>query len=85
MAENQKLSTLEFEDLPDEDILKIFSFLDIKDILKCSQVSKRLWAISKDESLWLKLNLFQRSVPAEFIQKDLYSMIEIKKINLQID
>ena len=63
------MSSMQFEDLPDEDILKIFSFLDIKDILKCGQVSKRLWLISKDESLWLKLNLFQRTVPSEFIQK----------------
>lgn len=63
------MSFTQFENLPDEDILKIFSFLDIKDILQCSQVSKRLWSISKDESLWLKLNLFQRTVPSEFIQK----------------
>jgi len=28
------------EDLPDEVILKIFSFLDLKDILRCGQMSK---------------------------------------------
>jgi len=57
------------EDLPDEVILKIFSFLDLKDILRCGQMSKRIRAISNDPTLWLKLNLCGRLVPYEFIEK----------------
>jgi len=57
------------EDLPDEVILKIFSFLDIKDILRCSQMSKRIRSISNDPSLWQKLNLSWGTVPYEFIEK----------------
>ena len=63
MAKRQKLSFVELDDLPDEIILKIFTFLDIKEILKCGQISQRIRAISNDESLWLQLNFFEGHVP----------------------
>ena len=69
MSKRQKLSFLHFEDLPDEILLKILSLLDIKGVLQCGKVSKRLRAISNDQSLWLKLNLFGREVPYGFIEK----------------
>ena len=62
------MAELQLDDLPDEVILNILSFLEIKELLKC-QVSKRLRAIVNDESLWLKLNLFERQVPYDFIEK----------------
>jgi hypothetical protein len=55
-------------DLPDEVILNILSFLNIKELIKC-QVSKRLREIVNDESLWLKVNLVRRQVPYDFIEK----------------
>ena len=69
MSKRQKLSYVQLEDLPDEVILKICSFMDIREILKCAQVSKRFQAISKDESLWLKLNFFEGYVPYPFLEK----------------
>ena len=69
MSKRQKLSYVQFEDLPDEVILKICSFMDIREILKCGQVSKRIQAISKDESLWLKLNFYEGYVPYPFLEK----------------
>ena len=69
MAKRQKLSFVELDDLPDEIILKMFTFLDIREILKCGQVSKRIRAISKDESLWLKLNFLEGYVPYAFLEK----------------
>ena len=69
MSKRQKLSFFHLEGLPDEILLKIFSLLDIKGILKCGQVSKRLRTISNDQSLWLKLNLSGREVPFDFIAK----------------
>ena len=69
MAKRQKLSPYELDDLPDEVILNILDFLDIKGLLLCGQVSKRLRAIANDESLWLKLNLYHRKVPYDFIEK----------------
>ena len=43
--------------------------MDIKELLLCGQVSKRLRAIANDESLWLKVNLYHRKVPYDFIEK----------------
>ena len=69
LSKRQKLSFFYFEDLPDEILLNIFSFLDIKGVLQCGQVSKRLRAISNDKSLWFRLNLFRSEVPYDFIEK----------------
>ena len=69
MAKRQKMSFLQLEDLSDEVILKIFSFLDMTEILICGQVSKRLRAITLDDSLWLKLNFLKRKVPFKFLEK----------------
>jgi hypothetical protein len=61
------MSKLQFEDCPNEVILTIFSFLDVKDLIQCAQVSKRVRAICHDDSLWKKINLYFKTVPAEFI------------------
>ena len=69
MSKCQKVLLFHLEGLPDEIILKIVSLLDINGVLQCGQVSTRLRAISNDKSLWLKLNLSQRDVPYDFIEK----------------
>jgi hypothetical protein len=69
MAKRQKLSSYQLDHLPDEVILNMLGFLDIKELLLCGQVSKRFRAIANDESLWLKLNLHKRKVPYDFIEK----------------
>ena len=43
--------------------------MDIKGVLQCGQVSKRLRAISNDQCLWSKLNLFGMEVPYGIIEK----------------
>ena len=53
-----------FNDLPDEVVLKILTYLDFKNLAKCAQVSKRMRNICKDESLWERIN-----VKANFGQK----------------
>ena len=69
MSKRQKLSFFPLGDLPDEILLKIFSYMNIKGVLQCGKVSMRLRAVSNDQSLWLKLNLFRRDVPYGFIEK----------------
>ena len=69
MAELQELSSYQLDDLPNEVILRLFGFLNIKELLLCGQVSIRLRAIANDESLWLKLNLSGTEIPYDFIEK----------------
>ena len=57
----------QLDKFPEEVILKIFGFLDIKDLL-IVQVCKRLRSISKDESLWRKVNLSRKFVPTGFLK-----------------
>ena len=68
MAKRRKLSTLLLEDLPDELVLKSLSYLEIPDLIRCGQVSKRIRAISQDESLWQKINLYMKRIQTGFLQ-----------------
>ena len=64
-------STLQLEDLPNELIHRAFRFLNIVELLKCAEVSKRFCAISNDDHyLWAKkLNLCYKKVSVEFLQR----------------
>ena len=55
------------DDLPDELILEILSFMNVKEIIKCGQVSKRIRSICSDETSWQKVNLYNKIVPVEFL------------------
>jgi len=68
MAKCQKLSSLQFEDLPNEMILKIFNYLDIKDVANCVTVSKRMRKICEDLKIFEKINLYNKKVPSGFVQ-----------------
>ena len=66
--------TLQLEDLSNELIVKVFSYLEIKELIRCGQLSKRIRIISHDQSLWQKMNLSSdpwekctNKVPAEFL------------------
>ena len=63
-----KISAINLEVLPDEVILKVFTYLDLRDLIYSVQVSKRLQVISKDESLWQKVDLSWKRVSYFFVQ-----------------
>ena len=67
------------QDLPDEIILKVINYLQIKDLIRCGHTSKRIRNISRDESLWQKLNNAKLS--------GIFSTLNLKfhKHNLPID
>ena len=67
--ETEVTITLHLERFPDEVLLKILSFLDLADVLKCAQTSKRIRSICQDESLWQNLNLTEKLVPTSFLEK----------------
>ena len=72
MARRQKISDLQLEDLrvylsfnqnffledlPDEMILKVLIYVNIADLMRCGQVSKRIRKVRNIESLWRNVNL----------------------------
>ena len=68
MSKRLKRSRLELESLPDEILLKIFSYIDFQELLQCGQVSKRIRTICSDKSFWENIFLSQKKVKAEFIK-----------------
>ena len=60
--------TLNFGDLPNELILKVFSYSEPKELISSGQVSKRLRTISRDESLWQEVNLSQKIVKTVLLE-----------------
>ncbi|KAM4808358.1 S-phase kinase-associated protein 2-like [Rhinophrynus dorsalis] len=50
-------SAVSWNELPDELLLSIFSYLHLTDLLKVSRVCKRWHRLSTDESLWQNLDL----------------------------
>ena len=59
----------QFQDLPNENILKVLSYLKVKDLLRCGQVSKRIRAVSLDKSLYQKMNLKEKKVRIRFLER----------------
>ena len=57
-----------FLDFPDELILKVLSYAETADILKCSRVSKRIRTISNDNSLFQTVNLSGKYVKTDLIK-----------------
>ena len=52
-----ELKKLKLEDLPDEMILKVLSYVNIGDLMRCGKVSKRFGKIRDTESLWRNVDL----------------------------
>ena len=46
------MTNIKIDNLPDELILKVLSYLEIIDIVRCSQTSRRIRIITHDKSLW---------------------------------
>ena len=65
---SSELATLSLENLPDELIIKVFSFLETRDLICLGQLSTRIRAISHDEQFWKKMNLYLKSLPAKFLR-----------------
>jgi hypothetical protein len=54
-------------DLPDELVLKVFSYTETADILKCGKVSKRIRTISNDNSLFQTVNFSGKYVKTDLL------------------
>ena len=59
---------MNFQNLPDELVLKIFNYSEINHLLTCGQVSKRIRRISRDDTLWVTANLEKKIVKTELLE-----------------
>lgn len=64
----QKMVTVQFQNLPDEIILKVMSNLTVEELIQWGQVSKRIRNISHDISLWQEVDLFEKKVSTDFVK-----------------
>ena len=71
-----------FEKLPDEIILKIFSFLSFKSLGNCNQVSSRMKRIAGDTSLWEKVQASGKVVPTGFVEQIVKSKVKSIEFHL---
>ena len=66
---SQKRHLANLDELPEEILLKIFTYLNVKDICRCAKVCKRFGKLSHDESIWRKINLcWNKKIPSKFVQ-----------------
>ena len=64
----KKMVTVQFQNLPDEIILKVMSNLSVEELIQWGQVSKRIRNISHDISLWQEVDLFEKKVSTDFVK-----------------
>ena len=60
--------TRNFGDLPNELILKVFSYSEPKELISFGQLSKRIRKISLEKSLWQNVNLSKKIVKTELLE-----------------
>ena len=57
------------ERLPNEILLKIVDYLQVRDLLRCGQTCRKIRTVVQDESLWKKVNFSRNSlVPSGLLQ-----------------
>ena len=73
------------QDFPDEIILKVIKYLDINELVKFGEVSKRMRGIGSDQTLWQKMNIskvepgtewgYNIDVPSSLVPCDFLKMV----------
>ena len=67
-----------FQILPKELILKIFTYVSVRDLGNCAQLSKNLRLIANDKELWNQFSITCGQIPDGFVQ---YVLSKGKVIN----
>ena len=57
-----------FQLLPNDLILKIFTYVSIRDLGNCAQLSKNLRLIANDKELWIKFLFTRGQIPDGFVE-----------------
>ena len=67
---HQTMNYITLEDLPNELILKVISYLNFQELLICGQISRRIRTITYDERLqqWQKFNFYREKAPSGLLK-----------------
>ena len=65
--QNIMLST-KLEDLPNEIITKVLSYLETRDLFFFGHLSTRTRAISRHKALWQKVTVYNKTLKSEFLE-----------------
>ena len=79
--EDPKFLVRDIDFLPNEILMNIFSYLNIKELYKCAHVNKKFRQISHDKSFWKSVNLYKQRVSSQFIAQIL--RLGTEYLNLQ--
>ena len=79
--EDPKILVQDIDFLPNEILINICSYLNIKELYKCSHVSKKFRQISHDKSFWKSVNLYKQRVSSQFLAQIL--RLGTEYLNLQ--
>ena len=73
--------SITLQDLPCEVLLKVFRNLEMKDLVECGKVSKKICTISYDKTLWLNLKKSQEEkIEKSFPKKNHYEWDYISSV-----
>ena len=62
------MSSTTLNDLPNEIIIKVLSYLETRDLFFFGHLSTRTRAISRDEALWQKVTVYNKTLKSEFLE-----------------
>ena len=57
-----------FQLLPSDLIFKIFTYVSVRDLGNCAQLSKNLRLIANDKELWIKFLFTRGQIPDGFVE-----------------
>ena len=78
------MSVFPLEKLPEEVILNILTYLKLKDLMNCSQASKRIRRIAQDEKLWQRVDVNDKKVSTDFLEMILENGCRFLDISLAV-
>jgi hypothetical protein len=64
----KKIMSITFQDLPNEIITKVLSYLELRDLFSFGFLSTATRAISRDKILWRKLTIRNKTLKTEFLK-----------------
>ncbi len=74
-GKGKRTGVAQFDRLPDSVILKILSFLDTNDLVRCSRISRRFYFLAWEPDLWSEITLTGENTDADLALKTVMRLL----------